>query len=226
MAKSFTGLGLEITKQVSGAIEEAFAGKDEASTLSKMETAATDAMRVAGDALKTQGRESIRGGGFGIKWQNAWRVNVYPKTGRSLDPAAYGYHKIPYAVVFEEGATIRAKAGLLWIPLPNVPKKGQRKATPRGLIQSGIKLFSLKAPGKKPLLAAKLRGTPGQFRGKTAISLAKLRKGAAGKRGSLQTVPLFFGVQSVTEKKRFDLVGVTQSIGARVGDLYDKLLKE
>jgi hypothetical protein len=36
----------------------------------------------------------------------ALRVNIYPPQGDSMRPAAFIYHKIRYAGVFEEGAVI------------------------------------------------------------------------------------------------------------------------
>src|SRR3954470_15419731 len=82
--------------------------------------AATAAVREAGDIAKRNGRANIAAAGFSRKWQNALRVNVYPQHGDSLRPAAFIYHKIRYAGVFEEGAVIRGQP-LLWLPLPTVP---------------------------------------------------------------------------------------------------------
>lgn len=82
--------------------------------------AATAAVRDAGGIAKRTGRASIAAAGFSRKWQNALRVNVYPPQGDSLRPAAFVFHKIRYAGVFEEGAVI-AGTPLLWLPLPTVP---------------------------------------------------------------------------------------------------------
>ena len=65
--------------------------------------AATAAIREAGDIAKRNGRASIAAAGFSQKWQNALRVNIYPPQGDSLRPAAFVYHKIRYAGVFEDG---------------------------------------------------------------------------------------------------------------------------
>ena len=68
--------------------------------------AATAAMKDAGDVAKRTGRSSIASAGFSRKWQNALRVNIYPAQGDSMRPAAFIFHKIRYAGVFEEGAVI------------------------------------------------------------------------------------------------------------------------
>src|SRR5262245_6468951 len=69
--------------------------------------AATAAVHETGEIAKRGGRASIAAAGFSRKWQNALRVNNYPSQGQSLRPAAFIFHKIRYAGVFEEGAVIR-----------------------------------------------------------------------------------------------------------------------
>jgi hypothetical protein len=94
--------------------------------------AATAAVREAGDIAKRVGRASIAASGFSRKWQNALRVNIYPPQGYSLRPAAFIYHKIHYAGVFEEGAVIGGQP-LLWLPLPTVPLRRGRPLTPSAI---------------------------------------------------------------------------------------------
>ncbi|MCK1668621.1 DUF6441 family protein [Bradyrhizobium sp. 153] len=185
------------------------------SMFSQITRAATGAVRQAGLQLKAVGRSNIANAGFSKRWQNAWRVNVYPKSGYSLKAAAFGFHKIPYADIFESGGTINGKGGLLWIALPTVPKLGRERATPRKLAQRGVKLFTLKRPGRTPLLATKVRGG---VTGKA--SLAKLRRGLSGKRGSVQSVPLFYGVRTVTMPRKFNLSGAADTVRARLPELY------
>src|SRR5262245_61158321 len=91
--------------------------------------AATAAVREAGEIAKQNGRGSIAAAGFSRKWQNALRVNIYPAQGDSLRPAAFIYHKIRYAAVFEEGAIIGGQP-LLWLPLSTVPLRRGRPMTP------------------------------------------------------------------------------------------------
>lgn len=192
------------------------------SMFSTITRAATGAIRDGGAEMKRMGRSNIGAAGFSSKWQNAWRVNVYPKKGYALDGAAFGFHKIPYSLIFESGGSIRGKRGLLWLPLPTVPKVGRRRASARVLAQRGVKLFSLPRAGKSPLLATRLRlsGPQRANLGKQPLTLAKLRRGTAGKRGAVVSVPLFYGLRAVTLRKRFDLQGVAEAVSARLPDLY------
>lgn len=222
---------------------DAFIGVTQFSAISQMSVAAQRTMRAAGDLLKKEGRANIRAGGLGGKFANAWRVNVYPKSGDSLNASAYGYHNIAYSGIFETGGVIRGRRGLLWLPLPTVPKVGKRIARPRDL--TGVKLFGIRAPGKPPLLAAKIRnaGANRNSRIRGQVSLPTLRAGTdaekirktsrlKGKqRGGVKasnasanavTVPLFHGVPAVTLRKRFNLAGVAQSVAARVPELYER----
>src|SRR5436853_1031050 len=118
--------------------------------------AATAAIREAGEIAKRDGRASIAASGFSRKWQNALRVNIYPPQGDSLRPAAFIYHKIRYAGVFEEGAVIGGQP-LLWLPLPNVPLRRGRPMTPSQYARSVGPLVSVQRPGSPPLLFPKYR---------------------------------------------------------------------
>jgi hypothetical protein len=209
----------------------------------KMTVAATKAMRDASAALKTEGRASIRAGGLSARFANAWRVNTFPKKGYSLEAAAYGKHNIAYAGIFETGGTIKGRRGLLWLPLPTVPKVGKRIARPRDL--TGVKLFSIKSGSGKPLLAAKVRnaGANRNSRIRGQVSLPALRAGTDAekirktaklrgkKKGGVKasnatanavTVPLFHGVPAVTLRRRFNLTAVAQSVARRVPEFYER----
>jgi hypothetical protein len=232
---------MNIRVEASGlTLQEALTAVSDASALSKMTVAATKAMRDAGAALKKEGRASIRSGGLGAKFANAWRVSVFPKKGNSLDAAAYGKHNIPYAGIFETGGSIRGRRGLLWLPLPTVPKVGRRIARPRDL--TGVKLFKIKGTN---LLAAKIRlaGANRNSRIRGQVSLPALRAGTdadkirktsrlkAKGRGGVKasnatanavTVPLFHGVPSVTLRRRFNLTAVAQDVARRVPEFYER----
>jgi hypothetical protein len=115
--------------------------------------AATAAVREAGEIAKRNGHASIAAAGFSRKWQNALRVNVYPPLGDSMRPAAFLFHKIRYAGVFEEGAVIGGQP-LLWLPLPTVPLRRGRPMTPSQYGRSVGPLVSVEQPGRPPLLFA------------------------------------------------------------------------
>ena len=53
-----------------------------------------------------------------------------------MRPAAFIFHKIRYAGVFEEGAVIRGQP-LLWLPLGNVPVRRRRPMTPSTICPLG-----------------------------------------------------------------------------------------
>jgi hypothetical protein len=190
----------------------------------RIATAATTAMAQAGAKLKIEARAHIAGAGFSKKWQNAFRVNLYPSKGVvSVSPAAQAFHKIPYAEVFETGATIAGNP-LLWLPLPNVPTSipgtmgGRVHMSPSAYIRSIGPLQYIARPGKPPLLA-------GIMEGGGAISVAKLkagnrsgRPGAPGKKKVL--VPLFFGISQVSLHARFQLRAIFAKAQASLGPLY------
>jgi hypothetical protein len=91
-----------------------------------------------------EGRANIASAGFPARWQAALRSRFYPNKGG--DPAALIFNTIPFAGVFERGATIAGRP-LLWLPLERNLPAGIR--SPR---QYGGKLVSVNVSGKPPLL--------------------------------------------------------------------------
>jgi Family of unknown function (DUF6441) len=170
--------------------------------------AATAAIREVGEIAKRNGRASIAAAGFSRKWQNALRVNIYPPQGDSMRPAAFIFHKIRYAGVFEEGAIIGGKP-LLWLPLPSVPLRRGRPMTPSQYARSVGPLVSVERPGKPPLLFAKPRAGRRHRRAALAVD---------GK-------PLYVGLSSVAIAKRFDIKGAAQKAAAQLPSLYAKHLR-
>ena len=170
--------------------------------------AATAAIREAGDIAKRNGRASIAAAGFSQKWQNALRVNIYPPQGDSLRPAAFIYHKIRYAGVFEDGASIHGQP-LLWLPLANVPLRRGRPMTPAQYTRSVGPLVSVQRPGKPPLLFAKPRAAR---RGRRTVVNAERK-------------PLYVGLSSVELRKRFDIRGAALTAAAQLPALYARNLR-
>lgn len=171
--------------------------------------------RQAAPAIRQELRAVIGGAGFGSKWQQTLRVNVYPQQPqqRSSDVALFVYHKIPYSRVFAEGATIHGSP-YLWVPLPTAPLRvGGRRVTAGNFRQLvGAPLISI--PGShRPLLGAVIRTNAPLRKGRfTATQFrtgrrAQVRGAFAKRQGSFATqlVPLFVGVPNVTLRKRFDL---------------------
>jgi hypothetical protein len=171
--------------------------------------AATAAVREAGEIAKRDGRASIAAAGFSRKWQNALRVNIYPPQGDSMRPAAFIFHKIRYAGVFEEGAVIGGQP-LLWLPLPNVPLRRGRPMTPSQYTRSIGPLVSVQRPGGSPLLFPKPRSGRG-----------RRRRAAAG----AEREPLYVGLSSVAIAKRFNIKGAAQNAAAQLPSLFAKHLR-
>ncbi|RWH86453.1 MAG: hypothetical protein EOR77_21635 [Mesorhizobium sp.] len=184
--------------------------------------AGTAAISEAGDIVKREGRADIAAAGFSKRWQNALRVNVYPRRKYSINAAALIFHNIRYAGVFEEGATISGRPRL-WLPLPTAPKRaGRKKMTPALYVKTIGPLFSIERPGKPPLLAGRIAtNRRGSKTGK--VSLSALKRGGAGAPSTL--VPLFIGIDRVNIRDRFSIRQITERAAARLGALYLKHLK-
>lgn len=185
--------------------------------------AATGSMRQAGGMIKTEGRQAIGAAGFSKDWQQAFRVKTYPAgLQSSLGPAAYAYHKIPYAGVFEEGADIEGKPDL-FLPIEGMPDRiGGRKITPELFEQRIGDLTYVQRPGRAPVLVAPAALTRNQVGlSRPQISLADLRRGTrrAGSR-TIRSVPVFVGVPRVRIRQKFSIAGVVAGVADRLGELY------
>ena len=128
-----------------------------------------------------------------------------PGARRQHRPAAFIFHKIRYAGVFEEGAVIRGQP-LLWLPLGNVPVRRGRPMTPSQYVRSVGPLVSVQRAGSPPLLFAKYRAK-------------RSRRRAAD---SLGRKPLYVGISTATIAKRFDIKGAAEQAAAQLPALYAK----
>jgi hypothetical protein len=191
--------------------------------------AGTAAIRQAGADVKRDARASIASAGFGAKWQNALRVDVYPKRGSSARAAAHIYHKIPYAAVFERGATIRGKP-MLWIPMSHTPKRANgARLTAAAYVRTIGPLVSFNRPGKPPMLAGQIKASA-----KGVLTLAKLRSGKklaaktlANKKGGagVRLIPLYTGISTVTIRRRFGIYAAIARARAKLASYYLANLK-
>lgn len=187
--------------------------------------AATQAVAAAANDVKADGRADIAKAGFGKRWQNALRADVYPSRGNSINAAAWIYHKIHYAGVFESGARVAGKP-LLWLPLPGAPKKlGGKKTTPQNFNRFVGPLFALKN-SRVPLLAANVGLSESQAkRKKVKISLAGLKRGVSGE-GSKRAVPMFVGVSAINIRKKFSIIAICKAAAAKLPGLYARYFKD
>jgi len=188
----------------------------------------TGAIKAVADVVKKEARSSIGSGGFSARWQNALRVNVYPKTGFSANAAAFVYHKIPYAGVFEYGKSIAGKP-LLWIPTQYAQSKVAGRRISPSLFSEyfGLKLRAVRGGGR-PLLVADIAlsksmtnkvssGSPANI-GVRAIRKSKNSSGAT------TAVPMFTGIARVQERKLFDVVGVCNAARSSLAALYKSVV--
>lgn len=188
--------------------------------------AATGAAHDAADIFKREGRRSIARGGLSRKWQNAFRVEAYPQRSESMEAAVHSYHNIAYAEVFEEGATISGKDGLLWVPTRNAPAKLSRRKRMRPAAfeqETGQPLISMSrgGSGRVPMLGARVRLPRSQAdAARPKITMAALKRGAGSGRGVVRTVPIFLGLRQVTIRKRFSLRDVRDAVANRMPELY------
>lgn len=166
--------------------------------------AATGTMNDTAAAVKQAGREKIAAAGFGPRWQNAFRTEVFPRKGISAGAAVHAWHKIPYAGIFERGGDIRGKRGLLWIPVSGAPTKiAGRRLTPASYQQIVGPLQIVHRPGHPPMLVGYIQGGS---RGRGKITVSKLKKGHANPNGSnVHTIVLFFGMSFVHIKAKLQL---------------------
>lgn len=194
----------------------------------KVATAATGAINEAAAIIKREGRDNIAAAGFSKRWQNTFKVNVYPDKGKtvSMHAALVAWHKIPYAGIFEEGGTISGSP-LLWLPLPGVPKSINGKhMSPKNFERFVGKLFRYKTGTTRiPLLGSYV---PIGSRGGQKITVASLKRGATLAKSpgaKVAAVPVFFGISSVHINKRFDLKALFNRVNGQLASLYLKNFK-
>lgn len=183
--------------------------------------AATETMDIAAARIKGFGRSSIASAGFSRRWQNALRVDRYPKAGISMRAAVHIYHRIGYAGVFEEGAVISGSP-FLWLPLPTAPLRvGRRKTTPRNI---GLPLVFFRGKRGTPLLGVRTR-VPRGGGPMGRMTMSKLKRGAKGKSGVLRTVPLFHGIQTSTINKKFQITEIVEEMARQLASIYVSQLR-
>jgi hypothetical protein len=182
-------------------------------TYGQIAHAATAAIREASDLAKKESRANIAAAGFSGRWQNALRANVYPKTGESVDAAAFIYHKIPYAGVFEHGATIQGK---LWLPIEaNLPVQAHGKRwTPQDFINNIGPLRPGKAGTHSVLFGEVMVGKTG--------SVLTVSKSRHAKRATTKWLPVFVAVSTVTDPKKFDIGAVVRDVAGELQELFAK----
>jgi hypothetical protein len=191
----------------------------------KIERAATGAIREAADLALQAGRKSIAAAGFQTKkFASSLHAKVYPESGTSLRPFARIYSKIPYAGVFETGETIAGKP-LLWLPLENTPiGDGGKRMTPAQFVAKIGPLYSVHLKSGIPILATVVRETDARARKTPSWSLIKRGRNPSG-RGTVRYLPMYHGVSSVTDPKKFDVEAAVKSVANQLPELFAQYLE-
>ncbi|WP_135470747.1 DUF6441 family protein [Crenalkalicoccus roseus] len=196
------------------------------------ERAASRAVRAETDALKTEIRGQVTGslGGKARGIANAWRAQVFPKSGESLRPAGLVFTKLPNVIdAFERGATIRPKGGgrFLAIATGFNAARGWRgrgdkglRVTPAQMVASGQGFLRPFRSGRGFVWCLPLRhgAATGRRRrtrliagGVAEVGTANRKGRKAWARGLLEQgmVPMFLLLPQVTLRKRLDIRGAS-----------------
>lgn len=197
---------------------EAPAGQAADSVLAKanqMASALTFAMRDVGKLAVQKGRASIASAGLSARWVRSLRAINRPKSGVTFDPSVFVHSTINYSDIFERGGVINGKP-LLWLPLPNVPRRAGRQLTPKQYVRQFGKLTTIHRDGKPPMLGASVRVNirPGKRVSKRAL------RGTISRTLKSTIVPLYVGVPAVTQIKRFDVHGAAEEAFKQFPDFY------
>lgn len=200
--------GRGVVPKITGIDKKEFAAFLDVAITSKIKQASTEAMEDWSKIALRAGRKAIRGGGGRFtsspRFSRALRVNVYENTG--LDPAAFFYHKVPYAGIFETGGTIRGRP-FLWLPTDAVAR-GIKTPKQFKRFYPGKTLRTARRKGKPPMLVADL-GT------------YKLKRG--GFRPKF--IPVFVAVPSVDINKRFAVRKAIEAALPELGELYARKMR-
>jgi hypothetical protein len=185
-----------------------------------MAEAASAAIASAAETIKAEARADIGRAGFSKRWQNTLRVDVHPKgrVRKSVNAAAHIYHKIGYAGVFEDGATISGKPNM-WIPMRWIPTRlGRQRLTPKTFeAATGKRLFPI-VRGGKTYLATSMRVAGA---GKSKYSAASIRRGSTGSgKGEMRSVPMFLRIRRVDIPKKFNITAIVERARDRLAQLY------
>lgn len=190
----------------------------------------TQIMREETRDLTRELREQVTGAGMGQRLANTWRAEIYPTSGRSLNPAGYIWSNAPAIIdAFERGASIRPVNGgkWLWIPTRHVPARrrsgnyvasvkrsnGSRMSPEEVELHFNAELQVVIEGGKGEAFIDVVSGLSGGYRQATA-GRQRGRRGMAPRKA--KPVLMFNLVRGVKMPRLFDLDGPTERAADRV----------
>lgn len=170
-------------------------------------------------------RASVNEAGLGERVANAWRAEIYPRRGGSLEPAVFFYTNAPEIIRAHTGMVIRAGArAYLAIPIPGSP--AEDFPNPRGpdtkvdyaRARFGERLFLIPPKaGRLGMLA--VEGAAITATGRVSVR-QKNKRGQWGK--GTMTIPLFWLVPQVTMKPVLDPQADFDWISDRFAEEYTR----
>jgi hypothetical protein len=182
--------------------------------------------RAVQEELRRQVTDAFSGNARGIA--NAWRSQVFPRSGPSLRPAGLVWTKVPSVIdAFERGALIRPKGGRKFLAIPTgFNRRGGRRGakarvTPQQMVASGQAFLRPFKSGRGfvwclPLRAGAQTGRRRRTRliagGVTEVGTGNRKGREAWARGMLQQgmVPMFLLLPQVALAKRLDVRGAAE----------------
>ena len=194
------------------------------------ERAAMQAIRAETEQVKAELRRQVTDalGGNARGIANAWRSQVFPRSGQSLRPAGLVWTKVPNVIdAFERGAVIRAKGGRKFLAIPtSLNRQGGRRGakprvTPAQMVSSGQAFLRPFKSGRGfvwclPLRQGEQTGRRRRTRliagGLTEIGTGNRKGREAWARGMLERgmVPMFLLLPQVALRKRLDVKGAAE----------------
>lgn len=191
------------------------------------ERAAMQAIRAETEQVKVELRRQVTDalGGNARGIANAWRSQVFPRSGQSLRPAGLVWTKVPNVIdAFERGAMIRAKGGRRFLAIPtSLNQQGGRRGakprvTPAQMVASGQAFLRPFKSGRGfvwclPLRQGEQTGRRRRTRliagGLTEIGTGNRKGREAWARDMLERgmVPMFLLLPQVALRKRLDVKG-------------------
>lgn len=193
----------------------------------------TAAMTDATNLLKADLRQMTRDAGLGNRVANTWRGQAFPRSGASLEPAAYVKTRAPKIIdAFAEARTIRPRASRaaesfsgrvkLVIPGRDIRRVGLgARPSPEAVERRMNQDFILK-PGRNGHWLAFVDLAYGRWRRMQGAAYGrggKRRYGQERKRPRPQLIHVFTFVTEIRTRKRYDLGRTGQTAGAQIPSL-------